>query len=235
MEETKVKAIVLGGMDYKEKDKLITLFTLEQGIQTVVFKSVRGANSKLKSAKEMFSFGDFIYTNSKNKIVTSADIIQPFYEITKDIKKYYTGCALLNIIKTVLPPNETNPQLFILTLKCFQMLIDNEIDNYMILNKFLISVFQGFGYSFNVTTCNNCGEKLRENRYMNLSYGDITCSACRSGAYISLSVPVCSAFRLIASTPEEKLSTLKIQKETLISAYNVLSENFVHRFGKSIN
>ena len=53
MSETKVKAIVLGGMDYKEKDKLINLFTLEKGIVTVVFKSVKNPNAKLKSAKEI--------------------------------------------------------------------------------------------------------------------------------------------------------------------------------------
>ena len=65
MSETKVKAIVLGGIDYKEKDKLVNLFTLEKGIVTVVFKSVKSPNAKLKSAKEMFSFGDFIYVEGK--------------------------------------------------------------------------------------------------------------------------------------------------------------------------
>ena len=47
MNETKVRAIVLGGIDYKEKDKLINLFTLEHGIVSVVFRGVKASNAKL--------------------------------------------------------------------------------------------------------------------------------------------------------------------------------------------
>lgn len=234
MEETKVKAIVIGGIDYKEKDKLVNLFTLEQGIQTVVFKGVKSANAKLKSAKELFSFGDFIYTGGNNKVVTSADIIQSFYGLTKNLKKYYTGCAILDIIKTVLPEGEQNPQLFVITLKCLGLLLQDEVDNYMVLNKFLISIFKGVGYSFDVNFCNNCGEKLRERRFINLMHGDVTCSLCRAGSFIQLSMPVASALRLISNTDEDKLTTLKIQRETLISTFNILSANFEYRFNKKI-
>ena len=115
MEETKVKGIVLGGIDYKEKDMLISLFSLEQGVISIVFKGVKSPKAKLKSAKEVFSFGDFIYSGA-NKIVTSADIIENFYEITKDIKKYYVACAMLNAVKAVLPQGEPNPQIFLLLI-----------------------------------------------------------------------------------------------------------------------
>ena len=91
MNETKVKAIVIGSKDYKEKDKLVDLFTLECGIVTTLFKSVKNPNAKLKSAKEIFTFGDFIYIDGVFKTVTSADVISNFFDITKNINAYYVA------------------------------------------------------------------------------------------------------------------------------------------------
>jgi len=232
MEETKVKAIVIGGIDYKEKDKLTTLFTLENGIVTVLFKSVKNSNAKLKSAKEIFSFGDFIYTNGANKTVISADIIDTFYNVTKDIKRYYSACAILEIVKTIMQPNEANPQLFVNSLKCLKLLAYENVEIFNVLNKFLISVFQAFGYKFDLNACNNCGEKFLNHRYMNLSYGDITCYNCQTGNCIEISRADYSALRILSITSFEKLSTIKISKETLSSVYNILLSNFKARFSK---
>lgn len=52
--EDKVSAIVLGSRDYKEKDKLVELFTLEEGLKTVVLKGVKNANANLNSPKNHF-------------------------------------------------------------------------------------------------------------------------------------------------------------------------------------
>ena len=234
MTETKVKAIVIGGIDYKEKDKLVSLFTLEHGIMSVVFRGVKNVNAKLKSAKELFSFGDFIFTYGKLKTITSAEIIDNFFDITKDIKKYYVACAILEIIKTVLPEGESNSQLFVNTLKCLKMLAYDNVDLYNIINKFLIFVFEGFGYKFSLNTCNNCGTKFLGNCYMNLTYGDITCARCRVGNYIQLSKSVYSTLRLLSITDFDKLNTLKIPEEINKQVFSVLSLNYEKRFFKKI-
>lgn len=234
MDNTKVKAIVLGGIDYKEKDKLVKLFTLEQGIVTVVFRGVKNANAKLKSAKEVFSFGDFILANGKFKIVTSADVIDSFYDITKDIKKYYAGCAMIDIIKTILPEGEISAGLFILTIKCLEMLAYQDVSIYNIINKFLIEVFTGFGYSLGVDKCNNCGEKLNLNIFLNLDYGEITCTKCKIGNYIELSKPVYSVLRLFSITDTDKISTLKVNEDINKQVFNLLALNYKNRFKKSI-
>lgn len=234
MSETKVKAIVLGGIDYKEKDKLVNLFTLEKGIVTVVFKSVKSPNAKLKSAKEIFSFGDFIYVEGKYNTVTSAEIISTFYEITKDIKKYYIACAILNIVKTVLPVGETNVPLFIDTLKCLNLLANETVNPFYVINKFLIRIFEGFGYEFTLNACNNCGEKFLNHRYINLTYGDITCHNCKVGIYKEISAGEYSALRLLSLTDYDSLLTLKLSKEVEKQVFELLNLNFEKRFGKKL-
>lgn len=231
--ETKVKAVVLGGIDYKEKDKLITLFTLEQGIVTVVFRGVKNVNAKLKSAKELFSFGDFILSEGKNKIVITADIIDNFFDITKDIKKYYCACAFVEAIKGSLMPQEANPQMFITLIKCLKFLTE-DVFYVNVINKFLIELFQQFGYKFDLNSCNNCGMPLLNNIYMNLNYGDITCANCRMGAYIEISKPVYSAMRILSITNIDKLATIKIDQQISKQVFDVLALNFKNRFGKTL-
>ena len=234
MSEAKVKAIVLGGVDYKEKDKLVNLFTLEKGIITVVFKSIKNPNAKLKSAKEIFSFGDFVYVEGKYNTVTSADIISTFYEVTKDIQKYYSACAVLNIVKTVLPIGEANVPLFVDTLKCLNMLAYANVNSYYILNKFLIRIFEGFGYEFALNACNNCGEKFLNHRFMNLTYGDITCYNCKTGIYKEITSGEYSALRLLSLTDYDSLSTLKLTKGIERQVFELLNLNFEKRFGKKL-
>ena len=60
MSKTKVKALVLSEKDSKEKDKLVTLFSLEEGKLFVYFRGVKGDKAKLKAAKELFTFGEFV-------------------------------------------------------------------------------------------------------------------------------------------------------------------------------
>ena len=98
---TKVKAIVLKAIDYKEKDKLLTLFTLEQGKLICSMRGVKAPNAKLKFAKETFCFGEFIIENTKgNNIVTQVEIIDNFFEITQNIDKFYVfDKFLLKIFK----------------------------------------------------------------------------------------------------------------------------------------
>ena len=234
MSETKVKAIVLGGIDYKEKDKLISLFTLEQGIVPVVFRGVKNVNAKLKSAKELFSFGDFILHEGKVKTVISADIIDSFFDLTKNIKKYYVACAIIDVIKTVLLEGETNSELFVNTLKSFKMLCYENVNYFNIINKFLITVFERFGYKFTLNFCNNCGAEIINNRFMNINYGDITCANCRIGNYIELSKPVYSAIRMLAITNIDKISTIKIPTVLNEQVFEVLSLNFASRFNKKL-
>lgn len=234
MSETKVKAIVLGNADYKEKDKLVNLFTLEKGIITVVFKSVKSPNAKLKSAKEIFSFGDFIYVEGKFNTVTSADIISTFYDITKDIKKYYTACAILTVVKTVLPVGEVNVALFIDTLKCLNLLANNNINSYYVLNKFLIRIFEGFGYKFTLNACNNCGERFLNHRFMNLTYGDITCFNCKTGIHKEITSGEYSALRILSLTDYDALLTLKLSNGIEKQVFDLLNLYFEKRFGKKL-
>lgn len=235
MQDAKIKAIVLGNQNYKEKDMLVTLFSLEEGIITVTFKGVKSPNAKLKSAKELFSFGDFIYSKGKFNVVISAEIINSFYNITKNLSSYYGACNIIKIIKTVLPLGENSPALFVNTLKALNLLDESVVSSQMIVSKFLISVFEGFGYQFNLNKCSNCACDFLNHRFMNLRYGDITCFNCRVGEVEEISPATYQGLRMLSNTDYNNLHTLKLSSNILQGVYDLLCKNFQFRFSQTLS
>ena len=60
MNEVKVTGIVLKAIDYREKDKLITIYSVELGLITAVLKGVNSAKAKLKFASLPFCLAEFV-------------------------------------------------------------------------------------------------------------------------------------------------------------------------------
>ena len=60
MATTKVKAIVIKSLSIRDKDKLVCLYSLELGKIYVSMRGVRSEKAKLKSAKEIFCFGEYL-------------------------------------------------------------------------------------------------------------------------------------------------------------------------------
>ena len=231
MAGTKVKAIVLSSKDYKEKDRLITLFTLEEGKMTAYMRGVRGEKAKLKSAKEIFSFGEYIIENTKGmNIITQAEVIDSFFALTQDLDKFYEGCAILDIINKVIKEN-SNPALFIETLKALQALCYNNIDKYYIIDKFLIKTFENLGYLFLTDTCSSCGAKLTGTKYFNLDIGELVCANCKNDTCVQVSDATYSALKLLGATDYDKLDSLKLGGGGVEQTFHLLEKNFEWRIG----
>lgn len=230
MASTKVKAIVIGGVNIKEKDRLITIFSLEQGKMVVSMKGVRGEKAKLKSAKEIFCFGDFVIEQGKNSsIVTAVDIIDNFYALTNDVEKYYQACAIVDVVSHI-ASEESNPRLFIELIKALKCLCYEDVKKYLVVDKFLISVFKAMGYDFLTANCSSCGATLSQ-KYFNLDIGEIVCPACKTSFCLPLADSAYSAMRILANTDYDKLPTVKFGGMGEVQAFNILAKNYEFRTG----
>jgi DNA repair protein RecO (recombination protein O) len=229
MPSTKVKGVVLGGVNVKEKDKLVYVYTLEKGKISVSMRGVRGDKAKLKSAKEPFSFCEFVLEEGRSGYtVTSAEVIDNFYALTKDLSKFYEGSAILDVVSKVgLSPN---PMLFIELVKALKTICYDNVKKYYVIDKFLMFVFEGMGYGFLSDKCSACGGELTM-RYFNFDVGEIVCPACKSIYSAQISNATYSALRLLKVTAYENLSTLNFGGQAEIQAYNLLSQNYNFRTG----
>ena len=233
--DEKVKGIVISSRDYKDNDKLLTLYTLEKGIVFAKLVGVKKPNAKLKAAKELFCFAEFEMAKKGDFLtITSANIIETFHNLTSDIDKFYAGCLILEVLKTVGKENQKNELLFLETLKNLQVLAYQKIDPNLIKMRFLIKIFEAMGYRLSLNKCATCGENFINKRYFSPSEGSINCTFCKTSDAIEISNLTHSTMRLACETPFEKLGSLKLSSDGVESALNLLVKNFEARFEKRL-
>lgn len=112
--------IVLRSIDYKEKDKLLTIAT-QEGIITVLAKSVRSQTSKLKAFTGVLTFGEFSVQEGKTgKILTQVECHESFYNCWTDQQKYTSALLCLEAYEKCFGSEEDADKPFVLLLKALK-------------------------------------------------------------------------------------------------------------------
>lgn len=231
MASIKTKAIVLGGTNVKEKDRLIDLFTLEKGRMSVSMRGVRGEKAKLKMAKEPFCFGEFVLEEGKGHVVTQVEIIDNFYDLTKDLDKYYEGCAILDLVKSV--AGQSEPKLFIELLQALKTLCYENVKKYYVFDKFLLDLTEFLGFSFFQNKCGGCGATLNM-VYFDLGKGCFVCPSCKSESSIKVSNEAFKAIEVLHNCSYEKLATIQLYLGSEKEILKLLALNLEWRIGIKI-
>lgn len=149
--EERVKGIVVKTIDYKEADKLASIFTLERGLISAKFTGVKREKAKLKSFTQPFVFADFILNKSGNlRTVTSASLIDNFSGIVASYDKTICGYIVLDMIRSILPSEKEEPDIFLLTLSALKNI--EEKDPKLATIDFILKFidFAGMGLSFDL-------------------------------------------------------------------------------------
>ncbi len=229
MQEDKVSAIVLGSRDYKEKDKLVELFTLEQGLKTVVLKGVKNANAKFKFAKEPFCFGEFVLSGQNQiQVVTSANLVESFFDLTQNYDRFLVGCKILELIPVVLERFQTNADFFLLCLKTLRELAYSNTNEKLIKCAYLTKAFAQIGYKINVIKCASCGSTFMGQIFLNADTCEMVCQNCRSFFCVPVSTAAHNAIKILSKCEIDALNTITIQDKVLdevLKIYQIIMQS----------
>lgn len=149
MTEEKVKGIVLKLIDYKDADKLASVFTLEQGIVLAKFVGVKKDKAKMKAIAQPFVFAEFSFNKKNNKrTVVSANLIDNFPGLLNSYDKTMCGYVMLDMLSSILPQEKVEQSIFLLSLTSLKEIEDGNA--YVALIKFIIKFFEfsGMGIVF---------------------------------------------------------------------------------------
>ena len=237
MEDIVVNGIVLSSMPYREKDRLIQIFTVELGKITGILKGVSSPNAKLKFAGQPFCFAKFELTSSKDMfVVKGAELIDTFFDLTLDYDNYCLATSMLEICSVILKPNIIAENVFVGLMRTLQNIVYGSINCKLAVTKFYLFVLDVIGYGLNFSTCDNCGMKFVGDIKFNHETGTFRCSACSGG--IKIEGRDFMSLKIISSTDFDRLNTIKITDAALNNCIILLSKDLSERLNfriKSLN
>ena len=229
--DIRTKGIVLSSRDYGEKDKLLTLLTLEYGKITCKARGVKAPKSKLKMQAQPFCFADFeLVKTGNNYTLTGGNIIDNFFDIVSNIDKFEYGYAMLEVLDKVCKEDEDNSPTFVLGLKCLKNLCYGEVSASLLFLFFLLNIFKLQGFELNTKECLSCRTKFMGETYLDFESGEIVCKTCKNMDSMPIPPAVFNCLRIINSAEEVELKNIKFKEEYVVSSNILLKKNFENKF-----
>jgi DNA repair protein RecO (recombination protein O) len=184
--EWKTEGLVLRAVDYKDNDKILTVFTPSRGKITAGIKGVKKPKSKLNFAAQPFAFCEYVLScRGDRNTVIGAYLHDGFFALRTDITRYYAACALVEIIDKLLVDGVAAENLFIAAVNGLKNLCFDQSDAALSLLSFVVLALSECGYMLDLSGCICCGEKIGADPYFDFENGGFLCRACGGGVRAS--------------------------------------------------
>ncbi len=174
---TEVRGLIIRTVDIKETDRLVTIFTEEEGAVTALARGARSLKSRKLAATMQFCYGRYVLYKMGDKYqVKEAELIENFFDIRQSIE----GLALANYIVEVLSDvtvAEAEQDLLRLSLNSLYAISKGLYPVEKIKAAFEIRAVSILGFMPSVLSCHNCDEKSGD-FFFDIMGGIIECRAC---------------------------------------------------------
>ncbi|MBQ8291628.1 MAG: DNA repair protein RecO [Clostridia bacterium] len=187
--EVKTEAIVLKTVDYKDNDKLLTLFSPTLGKITAGARGVKKPKAKLAFSAQPFCFAEYVLAEKGGRYtVTAAYLHESFFELRADISRYFAACACAEVCRELSLENERYEGMFIAFIELLKALCMTEEDEAEALISFLLIALSESGYPLDLSYLEECGGDIGEKLWFDFSDGRFTTfERCTAGERASVS------------------------------------------------
>ena len=86
-------------MNYGETDRILTLYTREQGRLSAIAKGCRRTTSRLAAATELFMYGKYLLATGKSlEIVTQSETRESFPRLRSDVLRIAYASYIVELV-----------------------------------------------------------------------------------------------------------------------------------------
>lgn len=183
-------AIVLRRADYRENDRMITLFSPTLGRIDALSRGCRRQKSPLMAASELFCSGEYVlYQSREHTTVVSCQVQETYYELRGDYERLSHGMYCLELCAAAIQPAQENERLFMLLLKCLAHLCYGETPPRRVTAVFLMGITSLLGFRPQVGRCAKCGTPILQGKAQEETLiaafgaeaGGVLCPGCSAG------------------------------------------------------
>ena len=174
----RVTAIVLRRRDLGEADRLLTIFTREQGRIRVVAKGARRSSSRSSGHLEPFGLSRLLIARTRGlDIISQAESIAQFPRLRESEVAIATAGYIAELLDTLVPEHEAHPAIFDGTRAALELL-DAGSDALLVRLAQQLGMLRALGYHPRLTNCLQCGRDIQPGGNAFAPDGGVVCVHC---------------------------------------------------------
>ena len=226
------KALVLRGVDYKESDKVLTLFTQEMGKITASARGCRKKGSPIAAGCQLLCWSEMVlYEYQGRWAVKEANTEREFRGVREDFEELALACYLAEVTEVLALEELPNPELLSLILNSLHALETMNKPQSLIKAAFELKAMCLAGDEPLLDGCAVCGNDIAEDPRFPLREGVLHCARCRGEVGEGISMPLdeaaLQAMRHVVWGDPKRLFSVSLSEESL-KRFGDLSEAYLH-------
>ena len=179
----RASAVVLRHSDWGEADRLLTLYTREQGMIRALAKGARKVTSRKAGHLQPFTHVTVQLAKGRDLlIVTQAETVNAFLPLHDDLMKTgHAAYAIELLLRFSYEDEGANPAIFRLLVETLERL-EKEEDAWLPIRYYEMRFLDAVGFRPQLFECVNCGREIRpEDQFFSFLAGGVVCPRCGEG------------------------------------------------------
>ena len=154
------EAIILRSKDYKEDDKIVSIYTIKNGKMRALVKGVKKNTSKLRAAVQPFCVTNLTLALSKGiPVVINGENSRSFDKLKDDYLRMSYASMLCEFVDKIMPENEIDEDVYVILKDSLAAI--SEGNPWSGANGGILRLLSHLGYGAEYKTCTFCGKSLK--------------------------------------------------------------------------
>lgn len=173
------ESLVIRHSNFGEADRILTLFTREQGKLRAIAKGVRKLKSRKAGHLEPFTRVQLQLARGRDlPIVTQAETVEAYLNIRAALEVTAQAAYVMEILDRFTFDEEENRELYRLVVETLQRL-DAGVEPFYTIRYFELHVLDLLGFKPELTACLVCRDAIQPvDQYFSAAQGGVVCPKC---------------------------------------------------------
>lgn len=211
------KGIILKHQNWRDSDRIITIFSEDVGKFNAVAKGSRKISSKLAGSLEPFVISEFMIIKGRNfDTIAASEVINIFRSIRNDLKKIYIADYLCALVDSSTSTKQDDKKIYNLLGESLILLNNKSMDDIktkLVTWYFIYRYLSYLGYQPEMYNCVSCQKKIiPDQNFFSINKGGLICNNCGENIDDKLSIKnnTIKIMRLINTASLTDLLKIKI-------------------------
>lgn len=228
------EGIVVRKQNFSEADKILTLYTRDNGKITAIAKGARRITSRKVSSTELFVHGIYYFAKGKNMdIVIESETLNAFPLLREDLQKASLAFYLTELLDALSEGGQPNYPLYRLFLETMSILSRAKKKHNLWVRAFEMKALNHLGFGPELYQCACCTSPLSAEKYFEVRHGGTVCRDCFSDGML-LGELLLVFLRDLQRRNWNELSRLRFEEKELTDSEKVIQHYLRHVLEKDL-